>query len=303
MRDPGLGLCRVNVGVMGVDQACEERYDWRDATGNEICGAEPPAHPEGQVWLRLWARTLVLAFLVARPLPQVPAAAGEGWLALDPRSRESLLTTMIRDAVTPRAPALRASYDPGRLTSVIMAVAGRMLDRAAAGRCRPGPGMVSVSVPAPLGAAPVREDGSVPFRAGHVWVIPQLRWLHEVERAHPLGQERIRLEDFAPPLEFGLAGLPDWPGIKVRDRLGGLRRHPLSMTAEHNRQSATIALLGGEPGAGLDADLAMAGTELGPRQRLRHAALAMGIGGRGSDPGWLEVVLSWPHRIIGSAAE
>jgi uncharacterized protein len=264
----------VNVGVIGVDRACEEQGGWRDATGNEIRGVEPLAHPEGQVWLRLWARTLVLAFLVARPLPQVPTAAGEDWLALSPRSRECLLTTMIGDAVTPRAPALRASYDPGRLTSVITAVAGRMLDH-----------------------------GPVPFRAGHVWVIPQLRWLHEVERAHPLGQERIRLEDFAPPLEFGLAGLPDWPGIKVKDRLGALRRHPLSMTAEHNRQSATIALLGGEPGAGLDADLAMAGTELGPRQRLRHAARMMGVGGRGADPGWLEVVLSWPQRIIGSAAE
>ena len=29
----------------------------------------------------------------------------------------------------------------------------------------------------------------------------------------------------------------------------------------------------------------------------------MGVGGHGRDPGWLEVVLSWPHRIIGSAAE
>ncbi len=276
MRDPGLGLCRVNAVVVGVDRACDEQCGQWTATGNEIHGAEPPAGSEAQVWLRLWARTLVLAFLVARPLPQVPAAAGEGWLALGPRSRGCLLTTMIGDAVASRAPALRASYNPDRLASVATAVAGRMLDGTA---------------------------GSVPIRAGHVWVIPQLRWLHEVERAHPLGQDRVRLEDFAPPLEFGLAGLPDWPGIKVRDRLGGLRRHPLSMTAEHNRQSATIALLGGEPGAGLDADLAIGGTELGPRQRLRHAARMMGIGGRGSDPGWLEVVLSWPHRIIGSAAE
>lgn len=303
MRDPGLGLCRVNTGVIGVDHACDEQCGRWAASGNEIRAAESLAHPEGQAWLRLWARTLVLAFLVARPLPRVPAVAGEGWAALSPRSRECLLATMIGDAVTPRAPALRASYDPGRLTSVITAVAGRMLDRAAAEHGRPGPGMPSVSASASPGAAHDAEHGPVPFRAGNVWVIPQLRWLHEVERAHPLGQERIRLEDFAPPLEFGLAGLPDWPGIKIRDRIGGLRRHPLSMTAEHNRQSATIALLGGEPGAGLDADLAMAGTELGPRQRLCHVARMMGIGGRDADPGWLEVVLSWPHRIIGSAAD
>ncbi|MGH3186666.1 MAG: hypothetical protein ACRDPY_07405 [Streptosporangiaceae bacterium] len=291
----------MNTGVIGVDRACDEQREGWAASGIEIHAAAPLTHPEGQVWLRLWARTLVLAFLVARPLPRVPAAAGEGWLALSPRGRECLLTAMIGGAVTPRAPALRASYDPGRLASVITAVAGRMLDLAAAENGGPGPGVPPVS--ASRGLAPDGGNGPVPFRAGHVWVIPQLRWLHEVERAHPLGQERIRLEDFAPPLEFGLAGLPDWPGIKIRDRLGGLRRHPLSMTTEHNRQSATIALLGGEPGAGLDADLAMAGTELGPRQRLRHAARMMRIGGRGSDPGWLEVVLSWPHRIIGSAAE
>jgi uncharacterized protein len=284
---------------MAISQACGEQCGrWaaagnQAATGNQAGTAGPPAHPEGQAWLRLWARTLVLAFLVARPLPRVPAAVPEGWLALGPRGRECLLTTMIDGAVTPRASVLRASYDPRRLTSVITAVAGRMLDRAAAERDRPGPGM----------PAEEAQHGPVLFRAGHVWVIPQLRWLHEVERVHPLGQERIRLEDFAPPLEFGMAGLPDWPGIKIRDRLGALRRHPLSMTAEHNRQSATIALLGGESGAGLDADLAMAGTELGPRQRLCHAARTMGVGGRGSDPGWLEVVLSWPHRIIGSATD
>ena len=284
---------------MGVSRACDEPCGrWaatgnQTATGNETGAAGSLARPAGQAWLRLWARTLVLAFLVARPLPRVPAAVPVDWLALGPRGRECLLTTMIDDAVTPRAPALQASYDPRHLTSVITAVAGRMLDRAAAEHDRPRPGVPAEQAP----------DGAVPYRAGHAWVIPQLRWLHEVERVHPLGQERIRLEDFAPPLEFGLAGLPDWPGIKIGDRLGGLRRHPLSMTAEHNRQSAMIALLGGEPGAGLDADLAMAGTDTGPRQRLCHAARAMGIGGRGSDPGWLEVVLSWPDRIIGSATD
>ncbi len=311
VRDPGWGCVGMNVGVdAGIDvaiaagtnvladKACDEQFGGCAAAGDATAVTEPPVHQEGQVWLRLWARTLVLAFLVARPLPRVPAAVGEGWQALDPRGRERELTTIIDGAVTPRAPALRASYDPGRLAAVILAVAGRMLDRAAVECARRSLAQTAWHDPAP-------DSGNepVPFRAGHVWVIPQLRWLHEVERVHPFGQERICLEDFAPPLEFGLAGLPDWPGIKIRDRLGGLRQHPLSMAAEHNRQSATIALLGGEPGAGLDADLAMAGTELGPRQRLRHAARMMGVGGHGRDPGWLEVVLSWPHRIIGPAAE
>jgi len=141
-------------------------------------------------------------------------------------------------------------------------------------------------------------DDGAPFRAGHVWVIPQLRWLHEMERVNPLGQGRIRFDDIAPPLDFGLAGLPDWPGIRVRDRLGGLRRHPLSSESERNRGLATIALLGDDGRAGLDADLATTGIGLSPLLRLRDAAQKMGAGARGREPGWLEVVLSWPHRII-----
>ena len=127
---------------------------------------------------------------------------------------------MIDAAVTARAAALRPSYDPRCLAAVIAAVAARMLAAAAA----------------------------VPVRAGPVWVIPQLRWLHEMERLNPLGQDRLRPDDIAPPLDFGLAGLPDWPGIRVADRLGGLRRHPLAMESERNRAAAGTALLGSEGG-------------------------------------------------------
>ena len=32
---------------------------------------------------------------------------------------------------------------------------------------------------------------------------------------------------------------------------------------------------------------------------IDNAARMMGAGAPGPEPGWLEVVLSWPHRIIG----
>ena len=137
----------------------------------------------------------------------------------------------------------------------------------------------------------------MPFRAGPVWVIPQLRWLHELERLNPLGGAEIRLDDIAPPLDFGLAGLPDWPGIRVRDRLSALGRHPLSMASPRNRRLACLALLGEDGRAGLDADLAAAALGLHPAARLPHAARLMGAGADGPEPGWLEVVLSWPDRL------
>lgn len=176
-----------------------------------------------------------------------------------------------------RAGALRPCYPPHRLVAVAAAAAARML---AAGDL-------------------------VPARGGPVWVIPQLRWLHEMERLNPLGHDRLRPGDLAPPLDFALAGLPDWPGIRVADRLGGLRRHPLAMESERNRAVASTALLGAG-GVGrerLDADLAIAGIGISPRLRLRHAAATMGAGGHGGQPGWLEVVLSWPHRIVVPAAD
>ncbi len=251
--------------------ACGEQCTRRRPCGGyELSAADLLAYGDGQVWLRLWAQTLVLAFLTGRPLPRVPPELRSAWRALGPRSRECVLTTILDVAVTARATALRRYYDPRCLLAVAAAVAVRMLEGSA----------------------------DVPFRAGQLWVIPQLRWLHETERLNPLGRGAIRLDDIAPPLDFGLAGLPDWPGIRVRDRLGGLQRHPLSMESARNRRSARIALLGEDGRGSFDVDLATAAIGLSAQARLRYAARMMGVGAPGPEPGWLEVVLSWPHRII-----
>jgi len=214
-----------------------------------------------------------------------------GGQALSPRGRECLLATVIDAAIAARAPALRTSYDPRYLAAVTATVAGRMLGDSAGAPARAG-GLAPAGAPARAG---------VPARAGAVWVIPQLRWLHEMERLTPFGRNRLRPGDIAPPLDFGLAGLPDWPGIRVADRLDGLRGHPLAMGSERNRRVALTALLGDER-PGLDADLALAGMGISPPLRLRHAARMMGAAGPGGQPGWLEVVLSWPGRLIGPVA-
>jgi hypothetical protein len=251
--------------------ACGELCRRHPCNGYELHAAGVLAEDSGQAWLRLWVQALVLAFLTGRPVPRVPAPLRPGWQALSPRTRECLLATAVETTVMARANALRPCYDPHRLTAVVAVAARRML---AAG-------------------------DPVPVRAGPVWVIPQVRWLHEMERLNPLGHDQPRPGDLAPPLDFGLAGLPDWPGIRVADRLARLRRHPLAMESERNRTAASTALLGADGNARLDAGLAIAGIGISPPLRLRHAARMMGAGGHGGQPGWLEVVLSWPHRFIG----
>jgi hypothetical protein len=107
-----------------------------------------------------------------------------------------------------------------------------------------------------------------------------------MERLTPFGRDRLRPGDIAPPLDFGLAGLPDWPGIRVADRLDGLRGHPQAMGSKRNRRVALTALLGDER-PGLDADLALAGMGISPPLRLRHAARMMGRPGTAASPaGW-----------------
>jgi uncharacterized protein len=264
--------------------ACGDRCRRRPCSGYEVHAAGLLADEPDQAWLRLWAQALVLAFLTGRPMPGVPAPLRAGGQALSPRGRECLLATVIDVAIASRASALRSFYDPRILTAVVGTVAGRML----------ADGSAAPDRAAPDRAAP---DRAAPDRAGSVWVIPQLRWLHEMERLSPFGRDRLRPDDIAPPLDFGLAGLPDWPGIRVTDRLGGLRSHPLAMESERNRTAAMTALLG-DGQADLDADLALAGMGVSPPRRLRHAARVMGTAGHGGQPGWLEVVLSWPRRLI-----
>jgi hypothetical protein len=254
--------------------ACGERCRRRPCTGYEVHAAGLLADDPGQAWLRLWVRALVLAFLTGRPAPAVPVRLRADGHALSPRGRECLLATVLDAEVAARATALRTCYDPRCLTAVAGAVAGRML----------------------------ADGDAAPGRAGAVWVIPQLRWLHEMERLSPLGRDRLRPGDIAPPLDFGLAGIPDWPGIRVTDRLAGLRGHPLAMESEHNRGVAVTALLG-DGRTDLDADLAVAAMGVSPPLRLRHVARTMGAAGHGRQPGWLEVVLSWPRRLIESVPE
>jgi hypothetical protein len=252
--------------------ACGLQCRQRPCSGYELHEAGLRAGADAQVWLRLWVQTLVLAFLTGNPLPQVPQPLRRARPALDARGRECLLATVVDAAVSDRAQALRHSYDPTRLTAVAASAAAGLL-----------------AAVAPATQAPAAHRPAAPLRAGHIWVIPQLRWLHEAERLYPHAANRISPDDIAPPLDFELAGLLDWPGIKVADRLEGLRRHRLSMEREENRALAITALCGNEPG--FDRDLAIAGIGQDKQQRLRYAARMLGAG-------WLEAVLSWPNRLV-----
>jgi uncharacterized protein len=215
-------------------------------------------------WLRIWTEALVLAFLTNRPLPVVPAALRSRWAELDQRLRECLLATAIDRSLRGRSLAVRAFYDPQRLAAAAAATALRLLD-----------GGKGAGAP-----------------AGGDWVIPQLQWLHEVERVCPFGDDQPDPFAEAPPLDYPLSGLADRPGLRVGQRVSGLRRHPLSMELARNRQPAWIVLLGEDEQRGFADDLAEQVIGVSHRGQLRQAAGEMGI------VGWLEAVLSWPRRFI-----
>jgi hypothetical protein len=221
------------------------------------------ASPE-DAWLRIWAEALVLAFLTNRPLPVVPASLRARWAELDQRLRECLLATAVDRSLLGRAIAVRAYYDPVRLTSAAAETALRLLDGGKGAGAPPGPD----------------------------WVIPQLKWLHEVERVCPFGADQPDPFAPAPPLEYRLDGLADGPGLRVGQRVTGLRRHTLSMELSRNRQPAWTVLLGDDEQRGFADDLAAVVIGVSHRGQLRQAAGEMGI------VGWLEAVLSWPRRFI-----
>jgi hypothetical protein len=147
--------------------------------------------------LRGWVGELVAAFVTGRSLPAPPALAWRSWPA---RTRECALATLLDDAVTTRAAALRDHYSPERLTAVAARVATAMLNG------DPGPG-----------------------RAGACWVPPVLRWVHEATRVGWRGE--VDSDEVAPPLDYAIDGIGDWPGIRAGQRLAMLLGHRLCAEA------------------------------------------------------------------------
>jgi hypothetical protein len=236
----------------------------RPCTAREIREADLLAVAADDAWLRVWTETLTLAYLANRPLPVVPAALRQRWAGLGDRLAGCLLATAIDRALQGRALAVRASFDPERLAAAIAATARQLLSGGKGAGARPGPD----------------------------WVIPQLRWLHEIERACPLGAGPPDPFAAAPRRGDARAGLADPPDIKIGQRVTALRRHPLSMELGRNRLPAWNALLGEDDQRGFADDLAVVVIGASHRGQLRQAAGEMGV------TGWLEAVLSWPRRFI-----
>jgi hypothetical protein len=239
----------------------------RACTQAEMRAAEVLAAPgsPADAWLRVWVQALLLAFLTNHASPAVPASLRCRWDELGGRLRECLLASVVDAAVAVRARALRPSYDPAHLTARV----------ARAARCV-------------LGAS----AGPPGTRAGADWVIPQVRWLHELDRLCPAGDGAPDPGRCAPPLDFYLPGLADWPGARVGHRLRALRRHPLSMELPGNRLVAWTALLGEDDQRAFTCDLTVLGVGLPAGAQLGHAAELMN-----ATP-WLANVLSWPARHL-----
>ncbi|MBB5138824.1 DNA helicase HerA-like ATPase [Thermocatellispora tengchongensis] len=259
-------------------------------------------------WLRIWTDTLVLAFCTNRPLPGVPRVLADAWAELPVRRRECLLATLVERAVARRAWSLRTLFDPDLLTEKAAATALRLLT--------PGEG--------------VREQGE---RQGPSWVIPQIRWLHEVDRLFPYGHPAPDLRSPAPPMEYRLldpdpgAVRPPRPAESESNGAGG-----------GNGGNGVNGGNGGNGGNGHRGDDDGRVELLGHRAKaLRHHPLSMEVDRNralawrallgddehemvdrdimlvavGVDPrdrlrhvaytmaaGWLEAVLSWPGRFV-----
>jgi uncharacterized protein len=236
----------------------------RPCTLVEIRAADLMARSPQDGWLRVWTEVYVLAHLVNQPRPRVPVALRQRWASLDARLRECALATAIDGAVLGRGQALRESYDPAKLSAACAESAAAMLDGGKGAGTRPGT----------------------------TWVVPQLWWLHELERVCP--QDAPAPDPFAaaPALDYALPDLADRADVKIGQRVSGLRRHPLSMEVTRNRLIAWTALLGEDDQRAFIEDLAAVAIGVSHRGQLRKAAGEMGV------TGWLEAVLSWPRRFI-----
>ncbi|ROO91107.1 DNA helicase HerA-like ATPase [Actinocorallia herbida] len=228
----------------------------------ELREAELLAGRAEQAWLRLWADVLVLAHLVNRPLPEVPADLRRAWQRLAVRTRECMLATVVDRTIDRRARALRDTFDPADLTWTVTAAAGALLGGAVATE-PPGPG----------------------------FVIPQLRWLHEIDKLLPLDVPDPDAHAPAPPLDYVLPGLRSRdPAVKMGHRLHALRRHPLSMDLPANRPVALTALTGTLPDP-FESDLETVSVGLPSDAHLDHLTTSL-------NAPWLPAILSWPDRFI-----
>jgi len=242
-------------------QACRSE---RPCTLVEIRSAEILAASPDDAWLRVWSEAYVLAQLTNRPRPRVPVPLRERWAGLDKRLRECLLATALDRSLRGREQALRSRFDPRDLAVASAQHAAAMLEGG-------------------------KGAGTMP---GTQWVLPQLQWLHELDRICPMDGPAPDPFALAPPLDYALSGLADRPDVKVGQRISALRRHPLSMEVTRNRLVAWTALLGEDDQSGFIEDLAAVAIGVSHRGQLRKAAGEMGV------VGWLEAVLSWPRRFI-----
>jgi hypothetical protein len=236
----------------------------RPCTLVEIRAADLLARSPQDAWLRVWSEVYVLAHLVNRPRPRVPVPLRQRWASLSGRLRECVLATAIDAAVLGRGQALRESYDPAELAAACAMSAAAMLDGGKGAGTRPGT----------------------------TWVIPQVRWLHELERVCPYDAPPPDPLAPAPPLDYALPDLADRADVKIGQRISGLRRHPLSMEVIRNRLIAWSALLGEDDQSAFIEDLGAVAIGVSHRGQLGKAAGEMGV------TGWLEPVLSWPRRFI-----
>ena len=236
----------------------------RPCTLVQIRAADLVARSPQDAWLRVWTEVYVLAHLVNRPRPRVPVPLRHRWAALEDRLRECALACAVDRAVLGRDQSLREYFDPAELAATCAASAAAMLNGG-------------------------KGAGTMP---GTTWVIPQLQWLHELERVCPLDASAPDPFGQAPPLDYTLTDLADRDDVKVGQRVSGLRRHPLSMEVTRNRLIAWTALLGEDDQAAFIEDLAAVTIGVSHRGQLRKAAGEMGV------TGWLEAALSWPRRFI-----
>ncbi|MGI5204598.1 ATP-binding protein [Spirillospora sp. CA-108201] len=241
---------------------CECRSG-RACTLYELREADLIAGHAEWAWLRLWGDTLVLAHVANRPIPSVPPELGRAWSRLAPRLRECALATVLERAVSRRSRGLRTAFPPADLTAAVAEIAQRL-----------------------LGGGP---PGSAP---GSNWVVPQVRWLHELGRLFPYGGSAPDKHALAPPLDYQLPGLRQPPDAKLGHRLRALRRHPLSMELERNRPIAATALYGDDDQSGFFKDLAVVAIGVDEDDQIEHVAGTMRV------TGWLEPVLSWYDRFV-----